>query len=256
MPRLRSRSCASVCRSAACRSGPSIPRPVEPAGGKTVRQLILIKQGIEIETAKKMVKAIKDAKIKAQASIQGDELRVLGQEPRRLADGHRSASEGRLRPRSPVRELPRLRHGGKPVPPARKRATADRGRYNRGVPQRGSFARRGRGWRALALASVAGACHRRPAPAPAPPPAAPAAPAPPAHPPIPSRPAARPSRGGADLRLCRRGRRGSTRLNGRARRGFSTSTSATTGRRSSCKTAMGREREAEQISAHLRGAGQ
>jgi len=54
------------------------PKPVEPAGGKTVRQLILVKQGIEIETAKKMVKAIKDAKIKAQASIQGDELRVSG----------------------------------------------------------------------------------------------------------------------------------------------------------------------------------
>jgi len=47
------------------------PKPVEPAGGNTVRQLILIKQGIETETAKKMVKAIK-------AQIQGDELRVTG----------------------------------------------------------------------------------------------------------------------------------------------------------------------------------
>jgi uncharacterized protein YajQ (UPF0234 family) len=53
-------------------------KPVEAAGGKTVRQLVLVKQGIEIETAKKMVKAIKDAKLKVQAQIQGDELRVSG----------------------------------------------------------------------------------------------------------------------------------------------------------------------------------
>ena len=43
-----------------------------------MRQLILIKQGIETETAKKIVKAIKDAKLKVQAQIQGDELRVSG----------------------------------------------------------------------------------------------------------------------------------------------------------------------------------
>jgi uncharacterized protein YajQ (UPF0234 family) len=54
------------------------PKDVEPAGGQTVRQLILIKQGIEIETAKKISKAVKDSKIKVQAQIQGDELRVTG----------------------------------------------------------------------------------------------------------------------------------------------------------------------------------
>ena len=54
------------------------PKPVEPAGGKTVRQLVLIKQGIEQETAKKIVKAVKDSKLKVQAQIQGDELRVSG----------------------------------------------------------------------------------------------------------------------------------------------------------------------------------
>jgi uncharacterized protein YajQ (UPF0234 family) len=53
-------------------------KPVEPAGGKTVRQLILVKQGIEAETAKKIVKAVKDSKLKVQAGIQGDELRVTG----------------------------------------------------------------------------------------------------------------------------------------------------------------------------------
>ena len=54
------------------------PQTVEQAAAKTVRQLVKIKQGIESETAKKMVKAIKDAKLKVQASIQGDELRVTG----------------------------------------------------------------------------------------------------------------------------------------------------------------------------------
>lgn len=54
------------------------PGDVEPAGGQTVRQLIKIKQGIETETAKKIVKAVKDSKIKVQAQIQGDELRVTG----------------------------------------------------------------------------------------------------------------------------------------------------------------------------------
>ena len=54
------------------------PGDVEAAGGQTVRQLVKIKQGIETETAKKIVKAIKDAKVKVQAQIQGDELRVTG----------------------------------------------------------------------------------------------------------------------------------------------------------------------------------
>lgn len=54
------------------------PKPLEAAGGKTVRMLVVIKQGIETETAKKIVKAIKDSKLKVQAQIQGDELRVTG----------------------------------------------------------------------------------------------------------------------------------------------------------------------------------
>jgi uncharacterized protein YajQ (UPF0234 family) len=50
----------------------------QPAAGRTVRVLIEIKQGLDTENAKKMVKALKDAKLKVQASIQGDELRVSG----------------------------------------------------------------------------------------------------------------------------------------------------------------------------------
>jgi uncharacterized protein YajQ (UPF0234 family) len=54
------------------------PGDVEAAGGQTVRQLVKVKQGIESDTAKKIVKMIKDAKVKVQAQIQGDELRVSG----------------------------------------------------------------------------------------------------------------------------------------------------------------------------------
>lgn len=42
------------------------------------RQQVLIKQGIESDTAKKIVKAIKASKIKVQAQIQGEQLRVTG----------------------------------------------------------------------------------------------------------------------------------------------------------------------------------
>jgi len=51
---------------------------VEAASGNTVRQKITIKQGIDAETAKKIVKEIKAQKIKVQASIRGEEVRVDG----------------------------------------------------------------------------------------------------------------------------------------------------------------------------------
>jgi uncharacterized protein YajQ (UPF0234 family) len=43
-----------------------------------VRQVVTIQQGIATEKAKEIVKAIKDAKLKVQVSIQGDQLRVSG----------------------------------------------------------------------------------------------------------------------------------------------------------------------------------
>ena len=49
---------------------------VEPAAGSTVRQKITMQQGIPIEKARDIVKKIKDSKKKAQASIQGDVVRV------------------------------------------------------------------------------------------------------------------------------------------------------------------------------------
>ena len=51
---------------------------VEAASGNTVRQIVLIKQGIERELAQKIVKAVKAAKLKTQIAIQGTELRVSG----------------------------------------------------------------------------------------------------------------------------------------------------------------------------------
>jgi uncharacterized protein YajQ (UPF0234 family) len=51
---------------------------IEAAEKATVRQPIKMKQGIESEKAKAIVKAIKEAKLKVQASIQGDQLRVSG----------------------------------------------------------------------------------------------------------------------------------------------------------------------------------
>ena len=53
---------------------------VEAASGATVRQLVTIKKGISQENAKKVTKAIKDMKIKVQASIQGDQVRVSGKD--------------------------------------------------------------------------------------------------------------------------------------------------------------------------------
>jgi len=54
------------------------PQPVEAAAGRSVRQLVKIKQGIETEAGKKIVKAIKDAKVKVQAQIQDEQVRVTG----------------------------------------------------------------------------------------------------------------------------------------------------------------------------------
>ena len=50
----------------------------EPAAGQSVRQVVKLKQGIDKELAKKLVKEIKAGKFKAQVAIQGEELRVTG----------------------------------------------------------------------------------------------------------------------------------------------------------------------------------
>jgi len=49
---------------------------IEPATGSSVRQKITLQQGIPTEKAKEIVRILKDSKKKAQASIQGDTVRV------------------------------------------------------------------------------------------------------------------------------------------------------------------------------------
>lgn len=49
---------------------------VEPAGGKMLRQKIAMKQGIDRDVAKDIMKAIKDSKLKVQAQIMDDKIRV------------------------------------------------------------------------------------------------------------------------------------------------------------------------------------
>ncbi len=50
----------------------------EKASGNSLRQVVTVQQGIERELAQQIVKAIKGAKTKVQAAIQGDELRISG----------------------------------------------------------------------------------------------------------------------------------------------------------------------------------
>jgi uncharacterized protein YajQ (UPF0234 family) len=50
----------------------------EKAAGQSVRQNVVIKQGIDKELAKKLVKDLKETKLKVQAAIQGDEVRITG----------------------------------------------------------------------------------------------------------------------------------------------------------------------------------
>jgi uncharacterized protein YajQ (UPF0234 family) len=50
----------------------------EKAAGQAVRQKAVIRQGIDRELARRLVKEVKDAKFKVQVSVQGDELRVTG----------------------------------------------------------------------------------------------------------------------------------------------------------------------------------
>jgi len=53
---------------------------VTPAAGSSVRQEITLQQGIPIEKAREVVKKIKDSKLKVQAAIQGDLVRVSGKD--------------------------------------------------------------------------------------------------------------------------------------------------------------------------------
>jgi uncharacterized protein YajQ (UPF0234 family) len=51
---------------------------IEKVSGNKVKQDVKVRQGVEQELGKKIVKLLKDSKLKAQASIQGDSVRVSG----------------------------------------------------------------------------------------------------------------------------------------------------------------------------------
>jgi cyclic-di-GMP-binding protein len=52
----------------------------EKAGGDMIRQQTEITNGIDTEIARKVVKLVKDSKIRVQAAIQGDEVRITGKQ--------------------------------------------------------------------------------------------------------------------------------------------------------------------------------
>ena len=59
---------------------------VEPATGGTVRQVVELQSGISKENSKKLVKIIKDSKLKVQAAIQDEQVRVSGKAKDDLQD--------------------------------------------------------------------------------------------------------------------------------------------------------------------------
>ena len=58
----------------------------QKAFGNSLRQTVIIKQGIERELAQKIMKTIKGSKLKVQVAIQGDELRITGKKRDVLQD--------------------------------------------------------------------------------------------------------------------------------------------------------------------------
>ena len=54
------------------------PGKIEKIGGDKVKQVVKVRSGIESEAAKKIQRLINDSKMKVQAAIQGDEVRVTG----------------------------------------------------------------------------------------------------------------------------------------------------------------------------------
>src|ERR1700739_904964 len=59
---------------------------IEPAAGGTAKRKVTMQQGIAIEKAREIVKLVKDSKKKAQASIQGDLVRISGKDRDTLQD--------------------------------------------------------------------------------------------------------------------------------------------------------------------------
>jgi hypothetical protein len=55
-------------------------KPPQKASGNTLRQEVALRQGVGADLARRLVREIKDKKLKVQVSVQGDELRVAGKQ--------------------------------------------------------------------------------------------------------------------------------------------------------------------------------
>ena len=53
-------------------------KPPEKASGNRLRQTIVLRQGVDANLARQLIREIKESKLKVQVSIQGDEVRVAG----------------------------------------------------------------------------------------------------------------------------------------------------------------------------------
>ena len=69
---------------------------VEPASSGTVRQVVTLQSGISKENSKKLVKMIKDSKLKVQAAIQDEQVRVTGKVKDDLQEVMSLVKEGNL----------------------------------------------------------------------------------------------------------------------------------------------------------------
>lgn len=56
----------------------AIAEDSDSKAGKLIKQHLVLRQGIEADQARKIVKMVKDEKLKVQASIQGDKVRITG----------------------------------------------------------------------------------------------------------------------------------------------------------------------------------
>jgi uncharacterized protein YajQ (UPF0234 family) len=50
----------------------------EKASGNTLKQTVVVRQGVDANLAKQLIREIKESKLKVQVSVQGDEVRVIG----------------------------------------------------------------------------------------------------------------------------------------------------------------------------------
>jgi len=77
-------------------------------GGDKVKQVVKVRNGIEAEASKKIQRLIKDSKIKVQAAIQGDAVRVTGAKRDDLQAAMALIRKDIARPAAELQQLPRL----------------------------------------------------------------------------------------------------------------------------------------------------